>query len=118
MNDIVHIEIPAATKYVAFARVSVASLVVDLDPDVDEVDDLRVAVDELVGLLMDAADGAGTVQLQMAVAGDVIEVAGRASDVPGLPEPDDLTRRILEATADAWEVGPGTFSLRKRIGRG
>lgn len=117
MTDAVRIEFPSDTRYVAFARVAAASLVIDLDPSVDDVDDLRVAVDELVGLLIEAAEGRGTIRLEMAVNRDSISVTGVATHLDATPEPDDLAHRILESTVDRWDVDGASFSLHKRLGR-
>lgn len=117
-RDVVRIELPADTRYVALSRVAAASLASDLDADLDEVDDLRVAVDELVGFLVATAGPGGTVQLELCVEGDAVTVAGRCTEVSGAgasAQLDELTRRILEATVDSWEATDDAFRLRKRV---
>jgi hypothetical protein len=111
----VRIEIPADPRFVALTRVAAASLAADLDSGIDQVEDLRIAVNELVGLLVDAADGEGTVLLELLVEGRTISVQGSATGAVTVPEPDPLTRRILDATVDGYDTGDGGFTLRKRL---
>lgn len=111
----VRIEIPADPRFVALTRVAAASLAADLDSGIDQVEDLRIAVNELVGLLVEAADGSGSVHLELHVTDRTISVSGRATAATTGPEPDPLTRRILDATVDGYRMGAGGFSMHKRL---
>lgn len=113
----VQIRIPAESRYVQLTRVAAASMVTDLDPDVDEVEDLRVAVNELVGLLVEVAGRDGEVHVDLAVNGDTISVTGSVTAASVGATPDELTRRILDATVDRYDIGDRTFEMRKRFGR-
>lgn len=108
------IEVPAELRYVPLTRVAAASMAADLDAVIDDVEDLRVAVNELVGLLVDASDG-GRIRLRMWCDGTDVLVHGTSTGPSAAIAPDDLTRRILDATVDDHVVADGTFELRKHL---
>ncbi len=110
----VGLEIPAEFRFVSMARVAAASLAAELDPAIDDVEDLRVAVNELVGILVEAAE-AGTILIRMWTEERTIHVTGRCLGAWVTPEPDQLARRILDATVDHHEVGDGAFRMLKHL---
>ncbi|UDY35295.1 ATP-binding protein [Dermatobacter hominis] len=109
------VEIPAEPRFVALIRVAAASMAADLDPVIDDVDDLRVAVNELVGLMVEAAEG-GSVVVHLWSDERTIHVTGRCNGPSSRVSPDQLTLRILDATVDSYDVGDGSFRVRKRLG--
>lgn len=111
----VSIEIPAELRYVSLTRVAAASLAADLDPSMDDIEDLRVAVNELVGLLVEATDG-GYVVVRMRCEGQTLQVTGRCTNESASITPDGLTGRILDATVDDYEIADGAFRMHKRLG--
>jgi anti-sigma regulatory factor (Ser/Thr protein kinase) len=94
----------------------VASGLASLTPlDLDAVEEVRVAADELVSTLMQASAG-GPVTVSFAVGDDVLTVSAvtqRAHQGPF--EPDPLTERILDevATGHAWHTEG--FEVRGQI---
>lgn len=115
--DKIVIEFPASTRYISTVRVTAAGLVAEMDPDVDQVDDLRMAVNELVSALIEQSSG-GTIRVEMSLGDETLGVTATASDPVGPIELDDLTRRILSATTEHHRVGDGTGELRMRFHRG
>ena len=108
------IEIPAEPRFVALTRVAAASLAADLDAAIDDVEDLRVAVNELVGLLVEATNGRAVVRLWSDGRG--VHVAGhRVGDSAADGDRDVLAVRILDATVDAYDVGDGVFRMHKYL---
>ena len=114
-SDTVCVEIPAQVRFVALVRVAAASLAADLDPIIDDVEDLRVAANELVGLLVEASE-AGTVTVHMWTDERTVHVVGRCSGAASRVAPDQLTERILEAAVDRYEIHDGSFRVHKRLG--
>ncbi|MBS1836381.1 MAG: hypothetical protein JST64_01655 [Actinobacteria bacterium] len=110
----VGIEIPASLRYVALTRVAAASLAADLDPTIDDIEDLRVAVNELVGLLVEASID-GQVHLRMWCDGSTLHVTGRCTGDAATIVPDQLTLRILDATIDGYSIATGSFEMHKRL---
>ena len=114
-SETVCMEIPAQLRFVSLVRVAAASLAADLDPIIDDVEDLRVAVNELVGLLVEASDGA-TVAVQMWTDERTLHVSGRCNGPSSPVAPDQLTERILAATVDSYLISDGSFRVHKRLG--
>lgn len=50
--DVVTVRLPASAAYVSVLRTTTASLAARLDFTIDEIEDLRIAVDEACGLLL------------------------------------------------------------------
>ena len=111
----VRIEIPAEQRFVALTRVAAASLAADLDPVIDDVEDLRIAVNELVGHLVESSGGSGTVRLELRVDDRTITVSGRTTVPTEGSGPDELTRRILNSTVDGYQTGDGEFTMHKHL---
>lgn len=115
LSETVRMEIPAQLRFVSLVRVASASLAADLDPIIDDVEDLRVAVNELAGLLVEASDGA-TIAVQMWTDERTVHVSGRCNGPSSPVAPDQLTERILAATVDSYLISDGSFRVHKRLG--
>jgi serine/threonine-protein kinase RsbW len=113
-SETVRLTIPAAHEFVRIARLTVSGVASRLGFDVDEIEDLRVAVDELSSLLV-GASGNGQLELSFAPREDGLEIEGRASVGDGFePAVDDLTRQILTVVVDEYEVDAGDGEARFR----
>lgn len=118
--DLVLVTIPAHPRHAATARVVASSLSADAGFDVDEIDDLRLAVNEVIALLTDepAIGPDDCVDLEFLVDTGTdgrrrLQVtASRTGDVD-VPSPDDLATRILSAVVDHFDVEAGRFRLVK-----
>jgi serine/threonine-protein kinase RsbW len=53
--EVVRLTIPAALEFVRIARLTASGVASRLGFDIDEIEDLRVAVDELSSILVDAS---------------------------------------------------------------
>lgn len=114
-GDTVCIEIPAEARFVALTRLAAASIAADLDAVIDDVEDLRVAVNELVGLLVDATTG--RVVVHMWSRDRIVHVTGSCDGDTSDVDLDLLTVRILDATVDHYELADGSFRMHKHIQR-
>jgi serine/threonine-protein kinase RsbW len=120
----VRLVVPAAPEYLRLVRLTAAGLASRLGFTFDEVEDLRIAVDELCFHLLgdvDEPDSAGdprTMDLVYSAGDDFITITGRTSRTGDVPEPSDLSEQILDALVDEHEVsgsnGPISFRLRKQ----
>lgn len=99
----VAIEIPATNRHVALVRTTAVGVIAELDPDLDVVENLRLAVNELVSLVVDSTTG-GSVRVEFALDPPALEVTASASDPGGPVIVDELARRILETTATHYEL--------------
>jgi len=108
-------------------RLTAAGLASRLGFTFDEVEDLRIAVDELCfHLLGDADNGDGwstggeprTMDLTYSASADSITITGRTGLTGPVPEASDLSEQILDALVDEHEVSGGdgviVFRLRKQ----
>lgn len=134
MSDIVELSIPVRADLVVLARLTAATVASRASFDVEEIEDLRLAVDELCVSLVDEG-GAGRLALRFVRGSHEIEVsciyhpdpasgapAARASgDVTASASSDGLSARILDALVDEHgrddENGHPRIWLRKRRAR-
>ncbi len=124
MIDVVDLTIPASADLVALARHTASTIAARANFDVEEVEDLRLAVDELcVSLVRENDDG--SLALRFIRDGDTVEVscthlAGPSGqlDDPEEATGDDLSQLILDALVDEHgqedEGGRQRAWLRKR----
>lgn len=86
----------------------------------DEVDDLRIAIDELCFSLVGPGGREGTVVMRYRLLPDGLEVEGEGHFSDGMSQPllSPLSMQILGALADECQLEPGadgpTFRLVKR----
>ena len=110
------LSVPGSLEYVRVVRLTAAAVAVRLGFDVEEIEDLRVAVDELASSVIEAGDG-GELSLSFSNLGDPFVIEGRAAvdTAPGL---DELTRQILGAVVDDFAIssadGVAQFRASKR----
>lgn len=120
----VRLVVPAAPEYLRLVRLTAAGLASRLGFTFDEVEDLRIAVDELCfHLLGDGDNGAGpdetrTMDLVYSAGADSITITGRTGLSGAVPESSELSEQILDALVDEHEVsgddGMITFRLKKQ----
>ena len=111
--DVIELRLPVAADLIVLARLTTATLAARAGFDVEEIEDLRLAVEELC-LTLGPSDQRGTLHLEFFQSDHEIEISCtleaetpglRGADVNGVsPVPtleDDLSDRILEALVDA-----------------
>ena len=81
-GETIRLAVPAALEYVRIVRLTASGVASRLGFDVEEIEDLRVAVDELASMVVESADG-GELGVQFAVRDDVAAHRGRAPSAPG-----------------------------------
>jgi serine/threonine-protein kinase RsbW len=112
--------VPATPEFVRLARVTAAGLASRLGFTFDDVDDLRLAIDELCFALIGSKGRTGTVQLRYVVQGTGIEVVGAGHFTDDGPKPtlNDFSGQILDALVDEHDLtangGVPEFRLVKR----
>ena len=110
----VRLSLPASPRYLAAARVVATSLGAESGLSVDDLEDLRLGVNELVSLLVEAGDPRDRVELEFDAVGSSITVRGtRSGSTDHAIEVDELTARIVEAVADHHVIDGSSFSLTK-----
>jgi serine/threonine-protein kinase RsbW len=119
----VRLVVPAAPEYLRLVRLTAAGLASRLGFTFDEVEDLRIAVDELCFHLLGggAGDGNGdarTMDLTYSADADSITITGQTGLTGAVPRTSELSEQILDALVDEHEVAGGDgvimFRLKKQ----
>ncbi len=114
----IEVSVPARTDYLQLLRLNVAGLAAS-SFDVDEVDDLKIAVEELAAQLI-RPEGHDRLELRLSIDADGLVVVGtRALDRPVELELDDFLTTVLDAVVDDVELThdetTASFRFQKRI---
>lgn len=123
-QDEVRLTVPATTEFLRLARVTATGLASRLGFTYDEVEDLRLAIDELCFALIGSKGRVGSVGLRYAVAPRGLEVVGTGmfeddDNNSNRPALNDFSQQILRALVDEYGVsrddeGRPSFRLVKR----
>ncbi len=120
-RDVVELQLPAEPAYLSVVRTATAGLAARLDFTLDEIEDLRIAVDEACALLLPDADAGEQLTCRFTLDDDelAIEVVTR-STTGRAPSRDSFAWTVLTALAGEVEAtadnGSVTVTLRKRRG--
>jgi serine/threonine-protein kinase RsbW len=111
------LSVPAAAASLRLARLTASSLAADLDWSLDDIDDLRIAVDELTAALIQGLPGV-TVELEYFHEGAAIVITGSCESEQEMEGLDPLALELLGLTTDRYRVestdGHRRFTLEKR----
>ena len=111
----VHLVVPASAEYLRLVRLTAAGLASRMGFTFDEVEDLRIAVDELCFLLVGDGEMDRTMELRYSSGEGSISIVGQTR-LPGPPpEPNDLSEQILSALVDEHEVAASGGEVRFRL---
>ena len=109
---------PPYSEYLRTVRLVAADAAGRAGLDVDEVEDFRIAVDELCHLLMSGTDHSVTVSFGVSGACVLARGSARARSLAGVGELPPLPLAIVRSVADYFETsvddGELTFSVMKR----
>ena len=117
-DETVRLNIPARAEHAHLARLTTASVAARLAFSYDEVEDVRIAVGELCGVLVDGATDS-RIEFLCRVTNDALEIEARRDPAGADVELDDLSRQILEAVTDEARVhdsGTGITVRKHRRG--
>ena len=120
-QDQITLRMPARADNAGLARLVAASSASRRGLNYDEVEDLRLAVDELLYCLLGDAGVDGEVELRFSAVDGGVAVNGEVEGA-GLAEisVSEFSSRILETVTDGFEYGRDDkrrwFSLTKRTG--
>ncbi len=123
-DDVVHLTVPADGGYLGVLRTATAGLAARLQFALDEIEDLRIAVDEACAMLLAIAARGADLDCRFAVTEDALTVEVTVPTVPGakLPAESSFAWKVLTAlttSASASAVaGRATISLLTRRATG
>lgn len=119
-DDVVHLTVPADGGYLGVLRTATAGLAARLQFALDEIEDLRIAVDEACAMLLAIATRNAELECRFAVTEDALTVEVTVPTVRGaaLPSESSFAWKVLTAlttSAAARAVdGRATISLLTR----
>jgi serine/threonine-protein kinase RsbW len=112
-SDVVEIRVPADASYVSTIRLAAASLAARCDLTIDEIEDLRLAVDEACSLLLPLAGDGGALEVHFGLEPGCLQVATSVA-ATGAPDSSGFAWTVLEALTStaAIETGDGRVTIR------
>lgn len=121
MTEHVELDLPLSARYATTVRAVAASMAATISMSIDDIDDLRLGVNEAISVLTDLDDGvssAARLHVRFEVDADRIRVVasrhGVDDDAP--VEVDVLAERILGAVVDEYSLDDsGVVLLVKRV---
>lgn len=122
-DDQVSITLPADGAYLSVLRTATAGLAARLDFTLDEIEDLRIAVDETCAVLLAQADPGSSLECVFTLSQDTMTIAVSAqSRLWQPPGSDSFAWTVLSALAGSVDsrVGPDdrvTIVMRKSRGQ-
>ena len=118
--DTIKLSIPASPAYLQVVRLIAAGLATRLRFTIDEIEDLKIAVDELSAYLTGAQGREGNLDISFVVHENKLEISGAGRFSPGQKVRTDLTelsRMILHTVVDSASLqqadGTPVFELVK-----
>jgi serine/threonine-protein kinase RsbW len=117
----IELSLPSDSRYMRLARLMASGVATTCGLPLEEVEDFRIAVDELCATLMEIGHGE-QVQLAFLLDGDMLVVEGRTSSSATADIDADrlgLSRQILDVVTDGHQLsqvdGHTAFTARKHL---
>lgn len=103
-EDAVKLTVPASLEYVRIVRLTGSGVASRLGFDIEEIENFRVALDELASMAIDVASG-GELEMTFFTTDSELRVEGRAPIAEGVEVAvESLTAQILKAVIDDYEL--------------
>jgi serine/threonine-protein kinase RsbW len=105
-GDVVEVRIPADVAYVSTLRLTAASLAARCDLTIDDIEDLRLAVDEACALLLPHATDGSTLDARFSLAKGrlAVETSVHTSATEAEPDRSGFAWTVLDALATTVDV--------------
>ena len=114
----VELRLPADPHLLRVARVTVASVAATLPFTLTDIEDLRIAVDELAALVIDGSSPDATLVLEITADDHGVSVVGRVAGAGPMPDLHPVARELLSMVAGDHELRTDgddrTFRFTKR----
>ena len=123
-GDVVELRLPADSAYLSVLRTATAGLAARLDFTLDEIEDLRIAVDEACALLLPDAEPGSAMTCVFALTDRTLSVTVTVPSRTGrVPRRNTFAWTVLTALAGDVDTAVGddgtvSVTLLKRGGRG
>jgi serine/threonine-protein kinase RsbW len=123
VRDVVTVRLPADSAYLSVLRTATAGLAARLDFNLDEIEDLRIAIDEACAMLLAQAVPGTDLTCEFELTGDAMSIAVSVLTVDGQqPSRDTFAWTVLSSLAGDVDAEVGvddrvTIVLQKRRGQ-
>ncbi len=119
-SDEIRLSLPALFPYGRVARLAITGLASRNGYSYDDVEDLRIAVGELFGLLVAEEQPDARLQLTCLLLPDALDVTAARLPAAPIEQVADLSRQILAAVVDEAEIDEdkGRIRIVKRLRSG
>ncbi len=118
-DEAVELAVPATAAHLRHVRVLAATVADDAGLDVEAIESLRLAVDELCALAVGDATPGAQLRIRLGVVSGALVLDGTCGPVADTPEVDPIAASILAAGADEHDLrvedGTCLLSLRVRL---
>jgi anti-sigma regulatory factor (Ser/Thr protein kinase) len=113
----VKLTMPAVPQLLRVARLTAAGLAGRLGFNFDEIEDVKIAVDELCFALVGTKGRAGDLTVTYRLLADALEIEGTGSFDASAPKPvpSELSAQILAAVVDEHELTTDGDVMRFRL---
>jgi anti-sigma regulatory factor (Ser/Thr protein kinase) len=115
-GDEVRLSMPASPQLLRVARLTAAGLAGRLGFSFDEIEDVKIAVDELCFAVVGSKGREGTLTLRYLLQADSLTIEGAGpSDGGPAPEQSEFSSQILNAVVDEHALSREGNELRFRL---
>ena len=112
-DDEVRLAVPAKPEFLGLARVTAAGLASRLGFSYDQIEDVRLAIDEICFGMTGSRGRDGTLELRFLLGPDVLTVRGEGRfSVPAPVHLSELSEVILDALVDEHSMNDGAGGPR------
>ncbi|MEV5706238.1 anti-sigma factor [Actinoallomurus sp. NPDC052274] len=123
VRDVVTVRLPADSAYLSVLRTATAGLAARLDFNLDEIEDLRIAIDEACAMLLAQAVPGTDLTCEFELTEDAMSISVSVLTVDGLePSRDTFAWTVLSSLAGDVDAKVGvddrvTIVMNKRRGK-
>ncbi|MEV0404646.1 anti-sigma factor [Actinoallomurus sp. NPDC050550] len=123
VRDVVTVRLPADSAYLSVLRTATAGLAARLDFNLDEIEDLRIAIDEACAMLLAQAVPGTDLTCEFELNDDAMSISVSVLTVDGLePSRDTFAWTVLSSLAGDVDASVGvddrvTIVMNKRRGK-
>ncbi len=111
----IRLAIPAQSRFLRIVRLTAAGIAGDLGFSLQDIEDLRLAIDEMSAVLIDGVGPTVELELVYRIDGDELRIEGRCAHVGALAELHPVARELLSMTADDYAVEDASDGRRFRL---
>lgn len=103
-SSTIEVTVPASSAFLRHLRVLAATVADDAGFDVETIESLRVAVDELCALAIADADEGATLSVRLGPSDTGVTLVGRCGPIGDDPVLDPIAEQLLAAGSSSYDL--------------